>query len=56
MRFARFPQHIAIVTELGIIHTYAQVGCVVEHALNATWRARIVDAYAFPGVIPGGVH
>lgn len=50
MRFARLPQHLAIATDLGIIHCHRQVGRVVEHALDGRWRARVVDAYAFPGV------
>ena len=48
MRFVRFPQHLAIATERGMIHTYAQAGGVVEHTLGR-WRARVVEAYAFPG-------
>jgi cell wall-associated NlpC family hydrolase len=52
LRFVRLPQHLAICTELGIIHTYAQVGAVVEHRLDAIWRARIVNAYAYPGLAP----
>lgn len=56
MRFAREPQHIAIVTDyigggLGIIHTRSDIsngrqkGRVVEHILDATWRDRIVKVF-----------
>jgi cell wall-associated NlpC family hydrolase len=50
MRFDKQPQHIAIVTDKGIIHSYLAARRVVEHRLDAEWRARIVAAYAFPGV------
>lgn len=50
MRFDSQPQHIAIVTDVGIIHSYLSARRVVEHGLSDDWRARIVQAYAFPGV------
>jgi cell wall-associated NlpC family hydrolase len=50
MRFDSQPQHIAIVTDVGIIHSYLSARRVVEHRLSDDWRARIVRAYAFPGV------
>lgn len=50
MRFQAQPQHIAIATDIGIIHSYLMARRVVEHRLDAEWRARIVAAYAFPGV------
>jgi cell wall-associated NlpC family hydrolase len=50
MRFDAQPQHIAIVTDVGIIHSYLSARRVVEHRLSDDWRARIVQAYAFPGV------
>ena len=48
--FDRSPQHLAIKTDLGIIHAYLAVRRVVEHRLDAAWRARVVAAYAFPGL------
>jgi NlpC/P60 family putative phage cell wall peptidase len=52
MRFHRQPQHLAIVTPyengLGIIHSYAQAGKVVEHRLDELWQSRIVAAYKVP--------
>jgi cell wall-associated NlpC family hydrolase len=50
MRFEREPQHVAIVTDLGIIHAYAQVRRVVEHRLDSIWKSRIVGAYQFKGI------
>lgn len=50
MRFDEQPQHVAIVTNCGIIHSYLAARRVVEHGLSADWRARIVAAYEFPGV------
>lgn len=50
MRFERDPQHLAIVTDRGMIHAYAGAEKVTEHGIDKTWAKRIVQAYAFPGV------
>lgn len=50
MRFEREPQHVAIVTDKGIIHAYAQARRVVEHRLDSLWKSRIVGAYQFKGI------
>lgn len=53
MRFAREPQHVAIVGDhggLSLIHGYEAIGAVCEHALDDKWRRRIVQAYHMPGV------
>lgn len=50
LRFTRLPQHLAIVTDYGIIHTHRAVGRVVEHGFDRVWRARLVGAFAYPGV------
>lgn len=48
------PQHLALVTdypaegELGMIHAYAIARRVVEHRLNAVWRANIAQVYRLP--------
>jgi cell wall-associated NlpC family hydrolase len=47
MRFGKNPQHIAICAGKTIIHSYEQVGRVVEHNLDDKWRQRIVRAYKF---------
>lgn len=39
------PQHVGILTSVGIIHTYTKVGKVVEHRLNDTWLKRIHSIY-----------
>lgn len=50
MRFELEPQHVAIVTDRGIIHAYAQARRVVEHRLDSLWKSRIVGAYQFKGI------
>lgn len=51
MRFAKEPQHIAIVTgtasNLCIVHGYENVGKVCEHTLSDLWYKRIIRVYAF---------
>lgn len=49
--FDRDPQHIGIISDIGIIHAYAQARQCVEHSLDDTWKARIRGAYRFKGVI-----
>ena len=50
-RIRRDPQHLALLTERGgMIHVHAAVGRVVETSLDATWSARVVAAYRYPGV------
>lgn len=45
MRFDKDATHVAIVTDRGIIHALSTVKGVVEHRLDATWRARIRAAW-----------
>lgn len=45
LRYRREPQHLAIVTDKGMIHTYATVGKVVETNIGPTWIERIVGTY-----------
>ena len=51
LAFAHEPMHLGIATDIGLLHTFSQVGRVVEHGLDAKWRRRIVAAYRLP-VIP----
>lgn len=51
MRVTRHPQHVALVTDRGILHAWMEARAVVEHGLDDLWRARIVAAYQFPGVV-----
>lgn len=41
----RSPQHMGIVSDIGLIHAYAQARKVVEHRLDADWQSRIHRAY-----------
>jgi cell wall-associated NlpC family hydrolase len=45
LRWRREPQHVAIVTDKGIIHAYANVRKVVETGFSPFWRHRIVGVY-----------
>ncbi|MHC5053633.1 MAG: NlpC/P60 family protein [Planctomycetota bacterium] len=49
LRRRRWPQHIGIATDTGIVHTHAHVGRVVEHGLDDAWRARLCHAFRFRG-------
>ena len=48
------PQHIAIVTntspEIRIIHSYAQVGAVVETGIGGIWQRRLRGFYRVRGI------
>ncbi len=46
----KIPQHLAIRTEHGIIHTDARARRVVEVGYVGDWVERTVGAYVFPGV------
>lgn len=51
MRFAREPQHVAVLTDRRtIIHCYEHIGYCCEHRLAGVWQARIVRAYTWPGI------
>ena len=43
------PQHLAIKTAKGMIHTHAGVGRVVETSIDAFWRKRLYGAVSFKG-------
>lgn len=49
-RFIRQPRHLAIRTDKGMIHAYAQAGKVVEHGLDERWLRQAITAFEFPGV------
>lgn len=44
------PRHIGIITDVGIIHTYRQVGYVVEHHMDEEWIKKLVAVYRFRGI------
>ncbi|KKM78608.1 hypothetical protein LCGC14_1358280, partial [marine sediment metagenome] len=43
-----YPNHLTIATEYGIIHCDANFGKVVEHGLDAKWKAKRLCAFRFP--------
>jgi cell wall-associated NlpC family hydrolase len=45
MKFKTEPQHVAIYTGKTVIHSYADIGRVVEHDLTADWYNRTTHAY-----------
>lgn len=50
MRFGAEPQHLAVCAGDTIIHSYGNVGKVVEHNFSPVWRARVVKSYRFRGM------
>lgn len=46
LRVRREPQHLAIVTDRGMIHSYASVGKVVETDIDSFWSERVVGVYS----------
>jgi len=44
------PTHVGIVTDYGLIHTYADIGKVVEHKLTKAWSKRLYAAFTYPGL------
>lgn len=50
LAYHAYPQHLAIRTDKGIIHSYAGARKVVEHVYDKTWQDRLVYAFRFRGV------
>jgi len=48
-KFLREPQHLAVYDNGMLIHAYSSVGKVIENALDATWRSRLVACYRLRG-------
>lgn len=48
IRRRRDVQHAGIMTDVGLLHTWAATGKVVEHGMNDFWRARTSSAWRFP--------
>ncbi len=46
--FGKYLEHVAIVSDRGIIHACEKYGRVVEHGLNDEWRSRIISVHSFP--------
>ena len=47
MNFADNLEHIGILSNIGIIHCYVDVGIVVEHRLDDYWKSKIVGYYRY---------
>lgn len=50
LRNPKRPQHVGLLTDVGLLHTHAGVGKVVETSIDEKWRRRFVQAYELPGV------
>jgi NlpC/P60 family putative phage cell wall peptidase len=48
--FDREPQHVGFITDIGILHAYAQVRKCIEHSFDDAWKARVRGAYRFKGI------
>jgi len=48
--FDRDPQHVAIVSDIGIIHAYSQVRKCIETSIDQTWKNRIRGAFRYKGI------
>lgn len=49
--FDREPQHVGFLTNIGLLHAYAQVRKCVEHSFDAVWQSRVRGAYRFKGIV-----
>ena len=48
LKFGRYIEHSAIISDRGIIHACEKYGRVVEHSLDEEWRSRIMSVHSFP--------
>lgn len=44
------PQHLALYTDIGILHAHVRVKKVVEHIYDDPWKKRTVAAYRIKGI------
>jgi cell wall-associated NlpC family hydrolase len=47
IRRPALPCHVGFKTDVGVLHTYANAGKVVEHVLDARWQKRIHSVWRF---------
>jgi NlpC/P60 family putative phage cell wall peptidase len=47
---ANLPMHLAIYTGQNIIHSFSDVGRVVEHGLTGEWVERVHSVWRYPGL------
>ena len=50
-RAPHLPQHAAIFTEKGVVHTFNGSDTVIEQRLPQKWLDRLVHVFRFPGVL-----
>jgi len=41
------PQHIAIATDVGMIHSWRTAGKVCEHPINELWKSRMHSVWRY---------
>lgn len=49
-KFHSEPQHVGFYTDIGILHSYADVKKCVETSMDDTWKSRVVSVFRFRGV------
>ena len=49
-RISRMPQHCAICTPIGLIHSHQGVKGVIETSLPSHWRSHLIASFRLPGV------
>jgi cell wall-associated NlpC family hydrolase len=45
-----WPQHVAIISDYGMIHAYADIKKVVEHVIDEKWTDKIKAAFRYRGI------
>ena len=50
MNFTNGLEHIGIISKIGLIHCYVDVGMVVEHRFDEYWKSRVVGWYRYNGI------
>jgi len=50
MSFKAEPQHVVLVTDQGMIHSYASMRRVVEHGLDDYWKGFIESTFQIRGI------
>lgn len=48
LAWTKEPQHVCLITDRGIIHSYSSIGKVVEHSFDKDWKQRVTGAYRYP--------
>lgn len=49
--FIKHPQHVAIFSDLGMIHSFSSTGKCVEHRFAAPWDKRLISVFRLKGII-----